>query len=1765
MATTLNPVRFGTEVIDQFGRYLMTTFPIADERMEGQVREALRHDVGGERLIAKGPYVHLNRPFEQGPSVEALVNEPALGLHPGLVTVFPYDSLHKHQELALRHVCDDQNVLVATGTGSGKTEAFLLPIIDHCLKLRDDNDPAGVAAILVYPMNALADDQLRRLRPLLAGTKITFGRYTGVTPSETADSINRLTTPRPYTEAEKRQLELGEDEAVPLPWEECPSRTDIRERKPRILLTNYSQLEYLLLRDRDLDLFRGAPLRFLVFDEVHTYTGALGSEVACLIRRLRRVARKTTAEVTCIGTSATVKDQDDELDAKAATLRFAHRLFGVPTDRLRLVTESYQEQLAPTEQVYGPPVPSGARSLLDRILEAVREVQLQDEVHELPREVLDLAEELCGRPAPSRETVSCAVFDLLNANEVVHLLNEALSEPALIRSCVERLREQGRTEVAEEDLVAEILAYLTLGALASSDGEPLLRPKLHYFVQGMRGLGVSYDEQAQPVVSFRPEAAEDEEGARVFPLVLCRSCGQHYVRLIAEPTKTHSLGSRNTGLTGTRAPEEREEPAEDETWVYVTDTLVGLSEGEEPPQNRYLCRFCGTLHRESFDHCLQPSCGQDGPLVPAHVHLGDMTRCLSCETSARGAGGIVTPVRSSEVADVTILAQSMLAAMPEEILQKLLVFTDNRQDAAFQAGWMDERSRRFRLRHLLYATLDSDSGRIWSLERLTERVVDQAVAEGVLREGTWDQENNLTRVRWFLLEEFASTVQRRNSLESLAMAQVAISGLDSTKTPQFLTKWGARLEVEPQALMDTIALILDYYRRRGVISDGLLKRMWTDRDHEVRKGLIQVPDHYRPTALALAGVKRNSFVKNWIATNGRSGAQEILRKSIPNGAKLRPEVRDKLLTDIWDWLISAGILVRTKLVQRRGGRIVPVDVPGTPYQIGGERLGILVSEERWFCPACRRSQRIAPPTGACTEYGCRGKLELCGRDPDHFDVVQYTRTRFVPLKTWEHTAQVPKERRIEIEREFKKSTGGKFNCLVCTPTLEMGVDIGKLEMVLMRNVPPQPSNYAQRAGRAGRRHRIAVVFTYCRGSSHDRYFFHDPRAIIAGAIRVPAFSMRNEPLIRKHVHSSILTTLRETTEEAEQEVLDRSLPNFIWSWFSRRIPHRSGRQRYKVRFLDKPPNMGPYASLVSSHATQLFEDLVGAFQQDWPSEDAGAVADDCLTSMRDQAGPSLGRQARRLYDQVQAWRAELGRLRRIEDEGLQLDEEEEAQRRRLRYALGALQSERRQANYTLSYLSVDGYFPGYAMTRESVQARCLEPFIDISRPVSVALRELTPANFIYADKNVFRVRKLNMTRLQGEDARETASALQAKLRYYADPEFLVPAERTGLEGGQDQAALEVTSFQLTDVELRLNRDIDDREEARRRAWFNIVGMLLNEHAGGDYAQVGSLTCRLLHKQHLRLVNLGLRVQGTPNFTLFPLCPVCGATRSPRASEAELERFRADHEKSCHQVPGEYALHADLYSDVLTIGPFQEAGDAVNLAESLRIGAGLLLDMGQTELECLRVVDSNRGHWAALYDPMPGGTGFLPLLVEYWKTVCERATEALQTCPNGCTKSCYACMRHFRNQQDHGVLDREKAVTLLQDLAVPLTMEHPIPAVTRQPSVNQGDTDSDAEVDFAAICAQRSFPVPPAAQFSVDLGGGLVTRADWAWPDRKVLVYIDGMSVELHGNPNTQQRDAVITAKLRMKGYNVVRITAEALQDDANIALHLEEIGVYLEG
>lgn len=1761
---SLNPMQAGKQVVDQFGRYILTSFPVADQNLERQFKEALQHGGGGERLLTKGPYVYLNQPFEQGPGVDALISDASLGLHRTLKGVFPFQTLHKHQENALRAIKEGFHVVMATGTGSGKTEGFLIPIVDHCLHLKDQKAEAGVVAVLVYPMNALVNDQIKRLRPLLAGTGITFGRYTGETPATHPGGVSQLDQSRAYTKDELKRAERDQAGLL-IPWEECYSRKSILERKPRLLLTNYSQLEYLLLRDKDLDLFRGAPVRFLVMDEVHTYTGELGSEVACLIRRLKHVAGKTAEEVLCIGTSATVGDSKAGLNPDEAIREFAHRLFGVPAGKIRIIGEVYKKVAAPGPEAYIPALPKDMGGLLTQVLDATQELHLLDEVDEIPDRLLAIAETLCGQKAPTGTNNLVRLYQLLRDNRVVFTLSQVFGKPMLFEEALPRLRSLGdRAQASDETLISEVMAYLTLGAIAREDEEPLLRPKLHYFVQGLQGVWCSWEE-GDWRVHFKLREGKEGGERTLFPLELCRACGQHYFKVIAETEA--SVRQAVTGVAGVRAcriPKgQRDAPSESESFAYFTDRLATRDESPEKalPKQQLLCTICGTLHQDRVHACANDKCKRSDGLIEVWVFEERVPRCIACGATDRGG---FPPVRASKtftVSDVTILSQSLLTAMPERSLQKLLVFADNRQEAAFQAGWMEERSRRFRLRHLLYRILHQETSRIWTVQSLTEQIIEEGQAEGILPAITYERRDQETRIKWFLLEEIASHQQRRSSVENLGLAKVSYDGLSMEANPRYFMEWAQKLGVAPENLLNLTTVILDYYRRRGVVSDSLLQRLWTNKDVEVRKGLIVTSQHYRPRVLVPETLGKKDFTLSWVAPNHRSSAQEITRKALE---WLDAHKRDEFLKTLWSWLRAEELLVPAKLFRKYGGRLQPLDIQAETVQINVEKLGLSEASIRSVCTSCRLSQSVPLPEDQCPEYQCSGKTRTIGRDEENYDVVQYTRLPFVPLKTYEHSAQVDKDQREKVEREFKREDG-QYNCLVCTPTLELGVDIGKLEMVLMRNVPPSPSNYAQRSGRAGRRHRIALVFTYCRDQQHDRYFFEDPPSMISGTIRVPAFSMQNEPLVRKQIHSTALTALRALVTKDEQEILTDTFPPYIWHYFGERVPSEGTSQGYRMRYSSSPATAEGFRDLVEKYREPIQDQLISIFHDHWPEHDRWVVGKEPLSDALDAMSNSLAIHLRRLFQQVQTYNKILERLRRVEDENASLTEDEREDRRRYESARAALERED-QAHYSLSYLCNDGFFPGYAMSRESVLAQCFDPFQEISRPSAVALRELTPANWVYANKKIFSIHRINFYRLRtGADA-DSGISLSQTVHYDPRTYRLVQPGATGMEGGEKQV-LPLTSYPLTEIEMRLKQSIDDHSDSRRSIAFKIGGLLLPTHGGGEDGKVGQKSYSYLRRRDLRLVNLGKTklMQSDPSLIGFPVCPRCGETRDPSCSQAEFSKFVEDHRRLCHVARiGRVALHVDMTTDILRLGPYPEERDAVNVLEGIRVGARQILDMGETEIEGIIESEGEGAYWVVLYDPLPGGSGFLPLFLKYWVAIIEAAQEVLSNCPEKCEDACYACLLHFRNQFYHGMLDRHRAVELLAGLLIQPEKKVDVPPVLAEGRVEADTTDSDKEVDFVDILRRRGFPLPTASQFVVDLGGGSSTIADWAYPEQQVLIFVDGMSKGIHGNQEQQRKDRLARAKAKVKGFQVLEITAQALSDETVMDGRLEELAIYLD-
>ncbi len=374
----LNPVVFTERVVRDFLRYQLTTYPFADADLHAQLRQLLNISESRHSPLMQGPYVSLSRPFRQGPAVKQLVGEGVL--HPLLSTIVPFPSVYGHQERAIRFIKQGRTTVISTGTGSGKTEAFLYPIISRCLELRDQHTPAGVTAVLVYPMNALAEDQLERLRGLLAGTGISFGMYVGKTPERSADVQGKRLEPgasrAAYDAAVKqraKERDTGKAKAgnyAVHPAEERCAREEMRAngQQPRILLTNVKQLELILTRHKDVELFHGANLQFLVFDEAHTFKGAQGAETACLIRRLRTFCGRKADEVTCIASSATMVTPGGD---DAPGREFAARFFGVDGSKAEVVTEEYVEEDWATDKSWPKPLPLPSADALAQVLKVL--------------------------------------------------------------------------------------------------------------------------------------------------------------------------------------------------------------------------------------------------------------------------------------------------------------------------------------------------------------------------------------------------------------------------------------------------------------------------------------------------------------------------------------------------------------------------------------------------------------------------------------------------------------------------------------------------------------------------------------------------------------------------------------------------------------------------------------------------------------------------------------------------------------------------------------------------------------------------------------------------------------------------------------------------------------------------------------------------------------------------------------------------------------------------------------------------------------------------------------------------------------------------------------------------------------------------------------------------------------------------------------------------------------------------------------------------
>jgi hypothetical protein len=1159
------------------------------------------------------------------------------------------------------------------------------------------------------------------------------------------------------------------------------------------------------------------------------------------------------------------------------------------------------------------------------------------------------------------------------------------------------------------------------------------------------------------------------------------------------------------------------------------------------------------MHREPADRCLADGCGHGKPLLPL-VAFGDrLSSCPSCGTlSFRIGGREVEParnVRAVTVSDVHILAQAMINAAAEGH-KKLIIFTDSRQDAAFQAGWMQDHARRIRLRHMMNAAVQA--GAPLPLEGITDRLMelfrqDQTLIDTLLPELTGEEapaifgHNRLVPVlralRYMVLREFTTGVRRTDCLESMGLAKVCYQGL--THAAPGLRSWAEMLGIPPDEAVEAVSLLLDVWRRSRVLyfaGDPIFSRYHPKDDPYIQAGLLPLRD-FRPEGLGLEPTD-NSYVRSLLAQRGSSAVQALLRRWAA-----RPEHLDvdAATTALWKLLTEELRLLR--IVDLRSQRETLL---AEAYQVDADKVVVGPSSERVRCTTCQRITTRTAPGAACTRHHCSGTTVAQPPDADNYDVWLMGQP-FTMVTAEEHTAQVPGEVRNKIEQDFK-SARGRTNCLVATPTLEMGVNIGDLDMALMRNVPPRTANYWQRAGRAGREERMAVVVTYCRRSNHDRYFFDDPLRLLGGAIEAPTFNLRNPLMVAKHLRSAILSELllrsRQPGTQGEQvrEVLKAHFPVFIRDYLLDAADH----------FRESPQRAGALGTLLASLKASLANRLVTLFARYWPPEAAELAGRSFIEQTIDGTAAALEDVIGRLHRRLAWARSTRSELHRKKDQGLIEREEEQLLRRCDEFISGVVKCDR--PTYTLTVLAVEGFLPGYGVYEGGVTASARRGFarqagpraFDLSRSPVVALREFVPGNRLYANRGSYYVARYH---LGAEDAGRIKP-----LR--VNPEKGYVTEPSGEASYGQSGGVPIDALPLTDLDLAPEGRITEEENLRFSMPVSVLGRLRRRNRGGKGYKVGDYEISHLRGQGIELVNLGEAGRVRAGELGHWVCPVCGAAKTPYAVDQEIQQFLKVHRERCGREPTRLALTVQAEVDLLQFHAVGDEGSGINIGEALRTAATRLLDMGPDDLQLLLIQKPDDKLDLLVYDPMPGGSGLLEQMLSRWRELVGAARDVLAGCVQGCDTACYACLKTFRNQFHHARLNRLDASALMEKLDFDPQAYRDLTPVFEEQGQGAGTPSNPPEARLQRLLLDHHFP-PGECRKRVTTSIGLPTEPDWVYEPAKVAVYLDGMSRALHGDPNTARRDQLIRQALELDQFKVIVVQSRDLSDPEAVRQHLK--------
>ncbi|OYO23440.1 heavy metal resistance protein CzcA [Enemella dayhoffiae] len=1644
--------------------YLATTFALTDADAQDALSEFLAHEQTG---IFKGPWVRLRVPFAPAePGWQQHLDWMPEGFTPHGHQAEAFARLSTKPTAGLPELRHPEATLVTTGTGSGKTEAFLIPILDHVLRARSLGY-RGIKALILYPMNALANDQAGRLAELIGTDRrlrsVTAGIYTGEQGERTTVSVDGLIT----------------------------SRRTMQQDPPDILLTNYKMLDQLLLRRDDQPLWQASAdnLTYLVLDEFHTYDGAQGTDVAMLLRRLGltlaayRNDPDTQAEsgplgaVTPVATSATLGDGGDP----SAMLSFAETVFGRDFPRGSIITETRLDLDDWARRWTGQADDPTATLNVGGMADSMSELEAAT-----PAEVGRLLARQLGvnvHAEAGAEEVAGALLSAPAVRKAIAMARDATSLDSLARCIVARPDASGIAARWVGHLVA------ALSHLRTRLGQDFLNVETHLWVRELTRL----DRLATSAASFRwsddAEHVVDSIGAAdiAYPALYCRYCGRSGWGVYLEPTGTHLAQSRDI----------RRRHAQHEK--YFRALLYAPAEGERggveglhwwDVAQQELTRLPPDETSEAY---------REGRVLPVLTHdrrddvPASNDDCPSCQKR--------DGIRFLGSAIATQLSVSLSALFGSEEIdsddKKALVFTDSVQDAAHRAGFVETRSHTFTLRAAIRDSLESH---VTDLAHLVPRLVERAgndpfaryrllhpaIADRQRFKPYWDDPNRLdqvtrrsveTRLAFDVALEFGLQSGFGRTLENTGTAVSAVE----IGTPAQMGKaarrcldaaeWQPELGDGPaeQDLATWVRGVAEHMRASGAIdhpwltrfikSDGNRYAIWGGRPRG--EGMPAFPTGRSAPEFPRVGTRLNRasevLLENATSPQGwyASWASRVLGVSAGMGATLtRLLLRE---------LAERGVLLEKQteshaMVYAISPDRVLVRIP-TDTELREARVALR-------CTVCHGRRHGTPEVidqleGApCFLVRCPGRLGRIDVEPNFYQAL-YGHGDMRRIVAREHTSLLETKTRLAHERGFKSSgqKAGAPNVLVATPTLEMGIDIGTLSAVFLSSLPRTTASYLQRVGRAGRRTGNALDVTYITGHRANLPRLLDPLAMINGAVRPPATWLSAEEILRRQYLAHIV----DKTARDHPDLLPRVAPEAL-----------------------APGEHDTFLGHLITQAEKQHEQLLATFLGTFSS-----LQDDAITTLREWAtppqGPGSSGLARQLYAAANRWTNQVEALQRRltsiqqalpdlqQRASLPNPDSEDSKalrsaRAALHYTIQEISDSNRQ--HWVSALEEVGLLPNYTLLDDSVRLEVLVTWLDpdsqewkedgatISRPSARALHEFAPGNTFYA-------RGMEIA-IDAVDLGPNTEAVHP-WSYCADCGWAVDlmladagdCPRCGSDTPRD-AGQRLNVVELTKVSAQLNRDeavITDSGDERRRTRFSVVAApdIDQGHVRREwYVQGYDFGVQYLDRLTMRWVNVGrisaggdMQLAGQKaRAPLFRVCRACGVLdQAARANSPREHRPWCQHRQSTDE---NHVVNVALSRTLTTQGVVIPLPHQVTLGDSFAVPsltAALLLGLREQfggspdHLGVTTCVAPNRrgsNHQALLiHDVVPGGTGYLAdlasperawnLLLRAWRIVrdCPCQAEGQLACP--------LCLLPFAPGHEVHLVSRSAAERHLRDI------------------------------------------------------------------------------------------------------------------------------------